>query len=480
MKKLFALLLTLLMLLAMGTTAFAAEETGSITVNGTTKGKTYDVYKIFDLTYSGDAVSYTIDTDWTAFFNGDGADYIVAADTEPASLSPIVVNGVTKYINITNENVAEFAQAALAYAGSETADDTKEAEGSTIAFEGLALGYYLVYPQGAADITTGNASICSLTSTTPNATVQVKAEYPTIEKEVNDTNVDVGQTITYTVTGKVPDTTGYTAYDYIVEDTMSDGLTFNSSVANMSITIGGTAITDVTPVYADNGFTLTFDMTRYQEDSVGKEIVITYRAVVNENAVNGTEGNPNEAVLIYSNDPGDSNSKMTNPPVIVKVYTAGIEILKYDAADETKATTLAGAKFALKDADGKYYKFTAATETTPENVEWVDDVDDATTVATDDNGQAWFKGLESGEYALEELEAPTGYNMLTEDVKITINHDAQTATTYQIAEIANSTGAALPETGGIGTTIFYIVGGLLMAGAVVLLITKKKLSAKAE
>ena len=499
MRKVFALALTLIMALALTVPAFAADD-GSITINHTENGKSYDLFKIFDLTYTtvgeGEAAktvaAYTIDNDWTAFFVGDGAGYIVPAQPSGVTLNPIIVGGVKKYINITESNVAEFAQAALNFAATKNADQTVEAKGTSVTVTGLELGYYLVFPVGASEIKDSFASLCSLTSTIPNGEVNIKAEYPEIVKTANKETAQIGEVVTYTITGEVPDTTGFTTYEYTVSDTMSAGLTFNKDVT-VEIADASADTIYPTPTYANTGFTLTFDMTKYQTLK-GKAITITYTATVNENAVTyGNDGMKNSATLSYSNDPADSNSKTTNPPEIVTVYSADIIIDKYDATNSTgeKKIPLAGAKFVLKNSAGKYYSY----DETKDEVIWVSTIEGvaadeekgtkaepaATVVTTNADGAARFDGLAAGTYNLVEIEAPAGYNMLTEEKPVLIG-TVENETTHLVtmpdatATIGNNTGSLLPSTGGIGTTIFYMVGGILMAGAAILLITKKKMS----
>lgn len=501
MRKVFALALTLIMALALTVPAFAADN-GSITIKNTENGKSYDLFKIFDLTYTtvgeGGAAktvaAYTIDNDWTAFFaaSGDGAGYIVDAQPAGSTLNPIIVGGVKKYINITESNVAAFAQDALDFAATKTADRTVDATSTSVTVTGLALGYYLVYPVGASEIKDGFASLCSLTSTVPDGEVNIKAEYPEIDKTADKETAQIGEVVTYTITGEVPDTTGFTTYEYTVSDTMSNGLTFNEDVT-VVITDAPAGTNYPTPAYANNGFTLTFDMTNYQ-NLKGKTITITYTATVNEDAVTyGSNGMTNSATLSYSNDPADITSKTENPPEIVTVYSADIIIDKYDAtnSDGDNKIPLADAKFVLKNSAGKYYSY----DETSNEVIWVSTIEGvaadeqkgtpaepaATVVITDANGAARFDGLAAGTYNLVEIEAPAGYNMLTEAVPVTIG-TVENETTHVVtmpdatATIGNNTGSLLPSTGGIGTTIFYAVGAILMAGAAILLITKKKMS----
>ena len=476
LKKLLSAICVAVMVLAMSMTAFAAGN-GEITVNGTTNGKTYDIYKIFDLTQgSGSAVAYTVDPDWENFFfnGGAGASYLTTTSTP--GLNTLTYNSTTYYINITDGNVAEFAQKALAYASTKTPDASRVADDSgSLKFENLDLGYYLVYPQGATDIQPAYGSICSLTSTVPTATVNVKATYPEIEKTIDEQDVQVGQIVTYTIKGQVPDTTGYTAYKYEVKDTMTSGLTFDSTTANFSVRFGGTDI-GVAPTYANNGFTLTFDMTQYQQYK-GQVITITYSAKVNKDAV--VTLTKNKATLTYSNDPGDGNSTETTPPEEVEVYTSKIVVDKYDA--NNPGQKLANASFILVKKDGgneTFYKYDAGTAT----VSWVANKNDATVKTTDSNGATEFIGLSDGEYYLRETAAPSGYNLLDHDVKVTITHTTTNVggTVFNIgvsqkSEIPNNTGATLPGTGGIGTTIFYVLGGILLVGAVVVLITRRRM-----
>lgn len=483
-KRIISALLTFILSFTMINVVFA-ENSGSIVINGTTEGKTYEIYKIFDLTYSGTKVAYTIDEDWVNFFNeGDGAQYIVTTDT--GNLNQIVVGDATKYINITDDNIAEFTKHALVYATTLTGNDgvlTSDDSGS-VTFNDLELGYYLVYPQGATDITTGNSTICSITSTMPNAEVNIKATYPSITKEVDDQNAEVGQLVTFTITGQVPDTTGYETYSYIVNDIMSAGLELDSSVADFNVTFGESVI-DVNPIYENNGFTLTFDMTKYQE-YVGNVITITYKIRVTEDAVN-SDTTKNSATLTYSNNPKDLTSTATTPSVEIPVYTSEVNVIKVDGTDET--IKLAGASFVIKNAEGLYYQALNADKkiitnlTTTEgvvDVNWAENEEEATLLVTDEIGIITFKGIENGTYYLVEVEAPVGYNKLTSPVTIKVGYTDEEGTNLgnvavsHIETVQNNSGISLPTTGGIGTTIFIIAGSLLMLVSIVLLITSKK------
>lgn len=486
MKKLRKIILGLLTLvLSFGlVNVVSASGKGSILVNGTTSGKTYEIYKIFDLTYSGSKVAYTIDSDWEDFFNGDGSAYLVNENT--GSLNAITVGNTTKYINVTSSNIEEFTQNALEYAtGLEFNDGSQVATGESLTFDNLDLGYYLVYPQGATDIIIGNGSICSITSTVPNATVNIKAGYPTIDKIISDANTDVGQLVEFTVTGLVPDTTGYRTYLYKIDDTMTAGLEFNSEIAVFSVMFGETAI-DVVPEYNDNGFTLSFDMVDYQ-DYVGEVITIKYSAKVTEEAVNSST-TKNSVTLTYSNNP-KTDSTFVTVPIEVYVYSSEINVTKVDANSED--IKLAGASFVLKNLAGLYYRAldgdgnlitdTTSTENV-DKVEWISSMDNATLLVTDESGVVTFEGVENGTYYLVEVEAPDGYNKLTGPVTVKVGYTDESGTNLGTVAVSheevveNNSGTVLPHTGGIGSVIFIVVGSLLTLVSAIILLTNKRMS----
>jgi len=501
-KKLFIVLLIAVLSICGLNTVSAAASKGSITINNTVEGKTYEIYKIFDLTYSGTSdskkVAYTISSNWEVFFNGAGSSYIIDLEKDedgkvinPNNLNPITIGETTKYINITESNIAEFSKAALVYATTlEGNDGSKVAESTTVEFTELELGYYLVYPQGATDVSEdeeGNkyASLASITSTLPDATVNVKAKDPEITKDVNRHTFDVGEYAEFTIKGQVPDTTGFTKYDYIISDEWTKGLELDSANVNFTVTIDGTTV-EVAPEYTANGFTLTFDMTKYQ-DKIGKEIVVTYKLKVTKDAINSIT-TENKATLTYSNNPKDLTKKTTTPPQIERVYSSKVVVEKVDGANNE--TKLAGATFVLKGKDDQgqdvYYK-EVLEDGKLVKVEWVAKEEDATSYTTDETGVISFEGLENGEYELIETHAPEGYNKLPKPVKVTVSgsyeKDAEDkniedkpipVVTNTIVE--NFTGTSLPSTGGVGTTLFIVVGSLLMIGSLLVLITNKRMS----
>lgn len=445
---------------AMG--AFAADqEKGSITVNNTVKDKVYNIYKVFDLTYSGDKVSYTIASEWEDFFKGAGAKYISDTNTGN-SLNPIIVKGVVRYINITDDNVAGFAQDALAFAGSKEPTASATASGESYKFTGLSLGYYLVYPQGASLLKDGVASISSITSAKPDGTVNVKSTYPTVEKKVDEESFDYGQEATYTLISKVPDTTGYSEYTFKMTDALSKGLTLKPD--SVTVEIDGKNMTNdsnitCSPDVANGELVIDFKMLNLQ-DLKGKTIKVTYHAAINKDAVIGQEGNSNKVTLQYSNNP--KNGKETDTTTDEKkVYTAAITIDKYDGKDKKK---LAGAEFVLRDGADTTAKYYCLKD---DKVTWVDNLSDATKVTTNEKGRADFKGLKNGTYYLEETKAPEGYNMSTDKVKVEVDYANQNAEAFVKAQVENNTGKELPGTGGMGAKLFIVIGGgigLLAAG----------------
>lgn len=464
MRKLFTVLLALAMTLALAVPAFAAD-TGSITITNPQGDRTYTAYKIFDVTYSGDHYSYTIS-------NADPVFSAVKAyaDVTANGLTLTPVGNTGKYnvsIDAAAFSAASFAQYLKTKVGSLGTGTAFTQVGDTVKASDLTPGYYFV--SGTS------GTVCELT-TAKNIEIRDKNEVPEIKKDVNDDDrtVEVGQKLTYTITGKVPSTKGYTEYTYELTDTMSEGLTFNKDV---KVTIGGTAVTDAAITYNDNGFVASINMMNYQKQ-IDAPVVITYTATVNEKAIQRNE-ETNTATLKYSNNPADKNS-FGESHEEVEVFSFNIVINKYAADNES--TKLEGAKFVLKNAENKYYKYDAATKAAT----WVADKADATEVTTDDKGVARFDGLQADTYRLEETAAPAGYNQLTKDITIVLNKDGSAtidgdASTPEAAHsltagVANSTGTMLPETGGIGTVIFVALGALAVICTGVFLVTNKRMS----
>lgn len=461
-RKLASLLLALVMVFALAVTAFADDANpGKITVDNPVADQTYTAYKIFDVVYDDqNHYSYTIDS------TSEWFDTVSAYATEAHGLTLTQVNGGDTYVVTTGNGFSapDFA-ATLKAAVSGKHGKELAGDASSVTVSNLPLGYYFVASTSGA--------LCNLTTTNPTVTIHDKNDMH-FEKTADATDVEVGQTVTYTITGKVPDYTGFNAYTYKVADTMSAGLTFNQD--SIKVTVGGIDKTTDCTIEKNvgdnaNSFTVTVPVKSY---TIGAEIKVTYTATVNEKAI--AVVSENEAKLIYSNDPTTDETKTITPPV-VKVYSSKIVIDKYETGKET--TKLPNAQFVLyKEVTSEtgtstlYYKWNA-----DKKVEWVADMKDATVVKTDENGAATFGGLANGDYYLVETKAPAGYNQLTEPYKVTVaGSDTDTAKLSVTAKVANNTGALLPSTGGMGTTVFYVLGAVLVMGAVVLLVTKKRMS----
>ena len=473
MRKLFTVLLALAMTLTLAVPAFAEETTGSITIANPQGDSNYTAYKIFDVTYSGKNHSYTI-SDTDPAYSAVKA----YADVSTNGLSLTAVGNTGKY-NVSFD-AAAFSAASFAQHLKTSLDKDENSLGTGTAFtkvgdtmkaSGLALGYYFV--SGTS------GTVCEL-ATAKNIQIRDKNEVPEIKKDVddNDRTVEIGQKLTYTITGKVPSTKGYTEYTYQVADTMTEGLTFNKVD---KVTIGKIDVTANAVINKyGNGFVASVNMMNYQ-DHIDEPVVVTYTATVNNKAIQ-RDKETNTATLKYSNDPANKNSFKENPGVEVDVFSFNIVINKYAA--DNKDTKLADAKFVLKKNENnvvKYYKHDATTKA----VTWVDDKSAATEVTTDKNGAERFDGLEAGTYYLEETAAPAGYNQLTKDIAIELKKDGSTiggvssnlGTDLSLTtNVANSTGTMLPETGGTGTAIFVALGALAVVCAGVFLVTNKRMS----
>lgn len=472
LKKLMAFTLTALLVLSLSVTAFAAGD-GSITVDNPKADETYTAYKIFDVTYSNDksAYSYTIQGDSEWFSAVDAY-----AKVEGNGLNLTKASGTANtYVVTTTDafSAPKFAAALKVVVAGKTGTTLAAGENGTVSTSGLDLGYYFVASSSGA--------LCNLTTTNPSVTIHDKNDIP-FGKVDDKESVDVGETVTYTITGKVPDYTGFTSYTYLITDEMSEGLTFKKDV---TVTVGDVDKTSDCNVTYDvdgnaNKFTVSIPVMTC---TTGAEIKVTYTAVVNEKAVAKVENN--KATLTYSNDPTDTSKTDKTPEDKETVYSAKIVIDKYaankdNAEDHDKK--LAGAQFVLYKLDGEtklYYKWNDKDK----KVAWDADKTNATVKTTGDNGAASFDGLKDGTYYLEEIAAPAGYNLLKDPVEVKVNGAAAVAAEnpdqtvlVETKAIANQTGAVLPSTGGIGTTIFYVLGGLLVVGAAVLLVTKKRMN----
>lgn len=465
-KLFLSVMLALIMTLAMAVPVFADNGSGILTIENTNDGDTYTVYRVLDLTVSGEHYAYTINENFTSFFKNktyNGKDITTAEQAYNFIKSNNDLPGLAKEL----EN----------YVTDGMEDGWVRASGESATIDNLLYGYYLMVPSSSK---TSLSVVFSLDTHAPRQTIQNKSSYPTIDKEA-DTNVPyVGQTVKFTITGEVPDISGYDSYKYKITDTMSSSLTLNTKKDEYTLYIGEEKVTiPEGSLFIDetnNSFELTIPLTG-ENYKTGEKIKLEYTAIVNENALTSENGITNNATLTYSNNPSGTGEGTSNPPV-VKLYTYKLNISKYDGADQTP---LPGAEFVLKtkNDDGSVKAYLKINN--DKTVSWVENETDATTFPSDNNGKVSITGIGEGTYYLEETVAPTDYNKLTEDKKITISEptgaDADNGGVIEMdVEVPNYSGAELPNTGGIGTTIFYVLGAVLVIGAGIFLVVRRRMS----
>ncbi len=631
-KRLASLMLALVMAMAMTVTAFAADNnkhTITVTQNAADKTEhTYDAYQIFagDLAekegkmvlsniiwgkgVNGDALLAALQVDETFNVVGENKTNAFAGCKDAADVAEVL--GGTAFANSTvgtstlTDAFARVAENNLTDVVAGTATGTGNVE---ITVTGS--GYYLVKDQNGTVDTANGAYTRFMLEVVGDATATVKSEVPSGDKKVyiddvttgDANNASIGSHVSYEITSKVPNHVGYNYYYFIMNDTLSEGLTFDGP-GSVAVKVGDTVLVQDTDYYvytenvAPKTFRLAFaDIMNYD---VGADIVVTYSATINDKAVIGTTGNPNTWNLQYSNNPddtfdGERPDDQTKPGLPLDetnealgqtpdektlTYVTELDITKY-ANKVLEANLLAGAEFTLTGTskqvvlntvdyyeaseNGTYYLLLDGTytETAPTGTEYVEigvgtaetttgyiknadgeyviptdtgdyngatlyklvkgnadkyadvntkyekktatettyvDADVSIEMTTDKDGKIYFKDLGAGEYILTETVTPAGFNTL-EPIKITISFtppasvtDGTEKCTWEVTaegltftdngsgvfatDIVNKSGSLLPSTGGIGTTIFYVVGGILVVAAGILLVTKKRMSAR--
>lgn len=558
-KKLVSFMLAMFMVLSLGITAFAADSTGSIKINSNTNvsvaGKTFNAYKILDVkSYTDSSVVYTVPAELKTFYKnrygltGEEGDFDAQVVAKIAAETDRFVFA------------ADALAAAKSAVGIVKATGTAGDSDDSVTINDLPLGYYVVEDSGAGkpisalilDTTNPNVEL-EIKADQPGIDKKIDGSMdkdPSTEGLVENNNAAVGDKVPYVVTSKVPDMTGYKKYYFIVNDTLQKGLKFNNDVV---ITIGGTSLaanTDYTVEVTenDNGTTsveIVFkNFINYKDPAfTNSEIKITYSATVNKEAVIGVAGNPNSVTLTYSNNPNvqdngtpDNSDKPADntivsetPPEETRTYVTALDLIKVDP----QQNRLTGAEFTItgertnivlvskdvftKNSDGEYWKLkngtyttTAPTDDNTSAYESTTDKYSKETVTEPQNTQESvtatgevgsdgilrFEGLSAGQYEIEEIKSPAGYNLLKDPINITISWVAPDAPSTDctwtvtgpdgatidngvvVITIQNQSGTELPATGGMGTTIFYVVGSVLVLAAVVLLVTKKRMSAR--
>lgn len=461
-KRIATVLLALVMVLSLSVCAFAAGA-NSITVNGAQGGETYKIYKMLDLKVDlgKNAYSYTVNAAWNNFFTGEGAGaaYVTINDAGYVTWKA----GMD-----TAENMEAFAKAAANYATVKgvvaVATQTPAADGSFV-FDGLDAGYYLITS------TNGTLAMVDTTPANPNAVVDEKNPNPTVNKEVKEDSTNewgdsnsaqIGDTVYFRTAVNLQ----HGAKNYVLHDKMGDELTLNANSITVEGLTEGTHYTVVTTDLTDGcDFEVRFTQSYLDTIAAPTTLVVEYNAVLNENAKVESVA-LNETQLTW----GDKNHTEWDK---TETNTYKFEVLKYAGADTAKHP-LAGAVFQLKDASGKVVKLVKVSDTEYRvaNGNEAGAVDSFTTVAT---GNIAIKGVDLDKYTLVETEAPEGYNKLKDPVEVIVNAD-----NALVVEVPNNTGAELPSTGGIGTTIFYVVGGILVVGAAVVLTTRKRMEKNAK
>lgn len=477
-RKIASLLLALVMVFAMSVTAFAAG-TNTITVKNAVSGQKYELYKILDLSVNENktAYSYTVNSTWADFFkssDGKGLTY-VNIDTQ----------GYVTWKD--GADVAAFAKDAEAFAKGLTALKTITADkDGDITFSDLEAGYYLVIS------TLGTKATVGTTPGTPNPVIQEKNEVPTNVKTVEEdsngkygstNDADIGQTVNFksTITAQPG------AENYVFEDTMSAGLTYKNDAKvytdeTMSTELAAANYTVNNNPGDGKTFTITFQQSYLDMITVETKLYVKYSATLNESAVVGPGGNENKSTLKY----GDASNTKSTPDSKTITYTWDLDVLKYGNTD--KANVLENAQFVLLNKDKNKVavvvddKITGWTNVPAEGEDGTIPWNASTILTTNTQGKIEIDGLDSDTYYLREIKAPAGYNALGQDVEVkitgaTTKEDGSDSLTYTtvVAEINNQSGTELPSTGGMGTTVFYILGSVLVLGAAVVLVTRKRM-----
>ncbi len=472
MKKLSAILVALMLVFSFSAVAFAADTNGTITVSSAADGEEYNAYQILTLeSYDTDTgiYLYKANPTWEAFVNG-ATNYLT-----------VDAGGYVTWVE--GADVKAFAKEALAYATTESvpATQTKTAADGKVEFTGLELGYYLL------DSSLG--TLLHLTTTSPDASVTEKNAGPTIDKEVKEdstgnwgdkNDADLFQEVEFRATIVAQEG----AENYVMHDTMSAGLTFTGVT---KVTLNGNDVDASNYTVKTEGITdgCTFEVVFGQAwlDTLvdNDNIVVEYTGNLNENAVIFDKTNPNEVKLTYGAQSETAVDK-------TETVTYEFDLVKTDSDNKV----LAGAEFKLYDAKTEGNEIglimeSAGSDSTPAVYRKANAGETPVTIVVPASGIVTIKGLDGQTtYYLEETQAPAGYNGLTERVEVSITDTNLKATVtdgeYQTGgiQVINKTGAVLPETGGIGTTIFTIVGLALILGAGILLIVKKRTTAIAE
>lgn len=537
MKKLIAVMLTFVMAFAMAATVFAEDAAGNtLTIKGKKAGHTYQAYQIFTGDLSGNVLS---NVEWSDEVDGSAIIEALNGDTTPAPYSTAGdVAKALGDGTLTAENFADIVAGHLKTTSNETNTSSKDEESGEYIYtiNELADGYYFIKDKDET-VPSGDAYTKYVLKIVKDTTMTPKSDVPETEKKVyenvktatnpktgeagtnyNDVaDYNIGDTVPYAFYSKVSDMTNYKSFKYIFEDKMSAGLTFNAN--SVKVKIGETDLDqskyEVKTTDLGDGDECTFhveipDLKALATElgvSKGTEIRVDFTATLNQDAAIGLDGNPNTMKLKFSNNPNDEDSMGETPEDKVIVFTYELDVTKKAGEKDSdgNAILLSGAEFVLykKNGDEKSY---VTVNSDKKVTGWTTDKEVASTLTSGANGLFKVIGLDDGTYYLEETKAPASYNLLKDPVTLVITattkndqdwtsgeaSDALTALKIKVgnnaeadgnkttgtveATVENNKGATLPETGGVGTTIFYIVGAILIIGAGVLMITRRRMN----
>ena len=478
-KKMLAIMFAFMMVVGMGTKVNAEENgstgtaTGKITINNAVTGQTYSIYKILELeSFSGDNHSYKpASEEWKNFLNTEDAKKYVTINE----------NGYVNWNGDSDDKkVSEFAKLALKYAKNNGISYVNQvtADTSEVQFINLSFGYYLV------DSSVG--TLCSLDTTKPDADIKEKNGQPTVDKTVyngenwvKDNSVNIGDTVIF----KTEITIEKGATNYVLHDEMGKGLELVESLNNLLFHCVAPKgypepkENDYTVVRNkqkdSDGFTISFKDSYIQTLPAGNYLTLTYYAVVTNDAPINTAMN-NKTWLTFGDNNTSTNESETN------TYTFGIPVFKYTG---TNKTPLAGAKFTLYTdescTDENALKFTLNDDTTKK---YRYDAKNGYKVLTSlETGRVDIEGIKACTYYLKEIEAPEGYNTLAAPITVVIDKDGSVKVgdvTVETLEVENKTGTLLPSTGGMGTTMIYMAGAILVIASGIVLVSKKRSKVK--
>lgn len=497
-KKMLAITFTFMMIVGMSTNVKAMEESqtqtdtkGTITVTNVPEGHTYKLYKILNLESYSYESGNTEEGNYAYTLTGDKWDDFVKGNAGEDKFFTITDN---KYVTFNKgEEAATLAKEAIKFAEDNNlwfiTTSNKDSAGNFV-FSNLDLGYYLV------DSSVG--ALCNLTTTNPTVTIQEKNGTPTVEKKVKEDSTgifdsnntaDIGETVEF----QTIITAQNGAHNYVLHDKMSEGLTFNSDSVTVKLkkhsevqetTLASPkdyVIKTVDLGETDSICTFHIEFTTEFCDllKADDQIIVSYSATLNENAVIGDIGNKNDTWLKYGDGTDTAHS-------LTSTYTFKLPVFKFTGTGAEKKG-LGKAKFTLKNANGssliQFVKVSDATENTEltYRVAKTGEENTVTEIKTPSSGKFTIQGLDADTYFLTEKEQPKGYNKLASPITIVIETDGKVkldGSYVNVVEVENKTGTILPSTGGMGTTIIYMVGAILVIGSGIVLLSKKKSKVK--